>query len=88
MIKRAMEDTDASSLLLTFKMIRRGDFPPGGSGVTLIGGDPRGDGVVWSVSLLRRFRGFAKMRALGQTRPTALGSFSARWWLWGSLAHR
>jgi|JI8StandDraft_2_1071088.scaffolds.fasta_scaffold95198_2 hypothetical protein len=30
MIKRAMEDTDASSLLLTFKMIRRAIFHPMG----------------------------------------------------------
>jgi hypothetical protein len=41
MIARAMENADASGLLLTFKMIQRGDLPPGGSGVTWIGGDPR-----------------------------------------------
>jgi hypothetical protein len=43
MIERAMENADASGFLLTFKMIQRGDLPPGGVGVTWIGGDPRGD---------------------------------------------
>jgi hypothetical protein len=43
MIERAIENADASGLLLTFKMIRRGDLPPGGAVVTWIGGDPRGD---------------------------------------------